>query len=209
MAPRYLYVPSAGFYVAVASALAALPAGRRVLAAAATTLAVGTYGLSSMAGNLNWRNDVVMLGWLVQTEPEVRGWHSMLAREYQKAGAFDLAVAEARAALKIDPGSAADYVRLGTSFLATGRARDSIPMFLEAARLHPKRWSAYAYLGIAHGVAGEYETSLSWFHKALAIRPDSADVLENMSVTYAKMNDAKNAETCLTKARAIRKSVGA
>ncbi len=86
--------------------------------------------------------------------------------------------------------------------------REAIGHLEQALAIHPNYKNAYLLLGNAHNYLQEYEKSIDAYNKALAIDPNYADARRNLGITYRdagryygeSKNDLSLALTYLTKA---------
>jgi serine/threonine-protein kinase len=93
--------------------------------------------------------------------------HVALGTAYAHDGRWDLALAELKRGVELDPGDVAARAQYGRYLITTGRSREAIPQLLEARRIErvsplSSGWLAYAYyaLGQLDSAALECERSI-------------------------------------------------
>jgi tetratricopeptide (TPR) repeat protein len=85
--------------------------------------------------------------------------HSHKAAEFLKENRPDLAAAEFRAVLAVDPNNADAHGNLGAILFFQGAYSDAIPQLRAAVKLRPTLWKTQALLGIAEKRTGDMEAA--------------------------------------------------
>lgn len=102
----------------------------------------------------------------------------------------EAAVAEAEAALELNPSSNRCHVWRGALHLFEGNcdaARVSLERGLALSPRDPHRWAAYLFMGMAHLLSGEHSTSIGWLEKSLSALPGYWVSVSWLSAAYAKL----------------------
>ena len=60
-------------------------------------------------------------------------------------------------------------------------------------------WQVYTNLGMIEGLQGNRNLELEYYFKALALKPDSTDLLNNIAAAYIEINELAKAEEYLNK----------
>ena len=107
--------------------------------------------------------------------------------------------------LREDPDNAAALYMLGTVLSMTERHGEAIPVLERAAKLAPKRNSAWNNLGLAWQECGRSDIARGHFQKALGMER-TAQYLSNIGVTY--MNEGNFAEAIRWSNRALEMEPG-
>lgn len=92
---------------------------------------------------------------------------ALLARQ-----AYDEALGELDAAVRLNPNLAVVYCGLGDSLAYGGRAAEAIPYFQRAIDLSPHdplRWAFYSYGALAHLFARNFDLARDWAYKATRV----------------------------------------
>jgi spermidine synthase len=74
--------------------------------------------------------------------------------------------------------------------LARGKINEAIPHLNEALRMGINKAKIYAYLGTAYNQLGKYELAIRNWSRAAELKPDSADVLNNLAWLLATVEDS-------------------
>lgn len=120
-AEHWLYLPAAGFALAAAGAAAAL--GRRFprTAAAAAALVLLGYGAGTAVRNRDWKDDLTLWSKTVGAQPRcARAWHNLAMAEVRR-GRLDLAEADLKRSVSLDPGQALALMNLGIVYYLQSR----------------------------------------------------------------------------------------
>jgi tetratricopeptide (TPR) repeat protein len=135
---RYLYLPSAGFCLAVALGVEWLATRGRVarLGRAAALASAGAlllvWGIFCVKQNGAWKDTLATNRQAVAADPNSAAAHAALARAYFDAGKPREAEVEARTSLDLGPNSAIPYLNLSYFARAAGKLDKSIEYLEEA-----------------------------------------------------------------------------
>lgn len=91
---------------------------------------------------------------------------------------------------------AASLADLGNAMAAEGNTRGGLKKLLEAARLDPENEKIYQQIALAFRGLGDYPLSLKYFRKALELKSDFPEAVNNMGTVYLLMGDWPKAITC-------------
>lgn len=149
LADRYLYLPLAGFGLAVASLVALLPQRQTVMACLCAALA----GLSHVRLK-DWRDDETLWRATLRTEPRsarAQTWLGLIA-----TGRGDLAEARVRymAAISLNPQDVNPRVNLAVLDGRTGSPASAEKILREAAEIRPDRPEVWSNLAVALELQG-------------------------------------------------------
>ena len=84
-------------------------------------------------------------------------------------------------AARPDDDKAAKY--LVTTYMNSQRYDDAIAYFIELFKSHPKDAQAVQTVAMLYAKKGDFENSMEWQKKRVAVEPDNADVYYTMGVT--------------------------
>lgn len=73
--------------------------------------------------------------------------------------------------------------------LARGKINEAIPHLNEALRTGTNEAKMYTYLGTAYNQLGKYEMAIQNWSRAVELKPDSANVLNNLAWLLATVDD--------------------
>lgn len=124
-----------------------------------------------------------------------------LGRVEFQLGKVQPAIAHYRKALTVDPNYAPAAYELGSILVTLGRQVDEGIQYLQqAVALAPT--DLYFYdLGIAQGRVGNVQAKIDALEQALVLKPNYADALLNLGLTYARLGDITQAKHYLQEAR--------
>ncbi|HLU10262.1 MAG TPA: TIR domain-containing protein [Oceanobacillus sp.] len=97
-----------------------------------------------------------------------------------EAGDHDGAIADATAAIRLNPQLVDAYVQRGLARLARRQWDYAIASFSEAIRIQPQAAAAYAHRGQAREGKGDYRGALADYHKALEYGGANDEVAERI-----------------------------
>ena len=212
LAERYLYLPSAGFCIAlVMGAVAAadrlrgivpVATSRSALAALAALLAL-LYGGRTALRNRDWRDDVTLASATLAVTPESFLYNYMLGAYYVREGRYDLAKDLLTEALRRNPDLATAYGSLGELYEAIGRDDLAGEAYRNAVRLQPTVWLGHFKLGLLYQRHGEAEQALEAFDQAVRYDPRSVSALNALAAATLSKGDLPAARNLLERVLAL------
>lgn len=213
-AERFLYLPSAGFLVAVAATFAVAGEKLRARGVRATgrivTAAAAVYvvflGLSTVDRNRDWRDDHTLFTNDVLGTPNYREGLTWLGRTYLDKGKPYLAAQSLEMAAIEDP-DFTSYVNYRGLLDASGRALMAMERYDEAAaafralvEIDPEEPLAHMNLGTALAGAGRLEEAMLSYAAAERLDPRNALVYFNRGFALFKVGDRAAARADLERA---------
>jgi tetratricopeptide (TPR) repeat protein len=108
-----------------------------------------------------------------QAEPFV-----VRAKALRQINQHNLALADALAAIKLDPGSASAHFQAAHAQDSLGRAREAISYAGRATQLNPGDPVSWYYLGLLEAQRANFESAIRCQSRSLAIRESSVALLE-------------------------------
>jgi Flp pilus assembly protein TadD len=203
------YLPSVGFFLAVAVGAASLarrlrPEGwARHLAVAAlalaSILAVATFRRSEV-----WASEITLWSDVVAKSPRRARGHESLGTALGDAGRHEEAVRELTIAIRLDPGRPEPYYNLGRVLLAAGtRTEDAAALLSRAVAMRPDWPEAHANLAAALNALGRFPETIGLLERAPAGVAASAEARFNLAVAYAAVGDVPRARAELATLRRL------
>ena len=110
--------------------------------------------------------------------------HFALGSVYQATGQPEMAVAEDRRGLELDPNSDNGFRQLGNAHLSLGRNNEALDAYKKATEIDPYYWFNFNVLGNAYFQTGNYRAALSAFHQVTKLDPDNAYGYDNIGAVY-------------------------
>lgn len=89
-----------------------------------------------------------------------------------------------------------------------GKYKNNIPKALTylktAASINPDNKDVCKDLGVACGIAGQFDESINWLEKAIILDPNDHIIYINLGITYQRMGNLNKARECFMKAEQIK-----
>jgi tetratricopeptide (TPR) repeat protein len=209
MGERLIYLPSAGFCLALAAGLAHLTRtdGRpgRVPTAfvAAVGIVVALYGARTVARNAVWREPLGFFSAMIVDAPRSARSHRELGTVLADLGRFAEARQSFERSLAIKPEDATTLYNLGNALSREGRYDDAVEAYERALARNPAFVEALENLGNAESMRGDQQAALSAFQRALALTPDEPILQMNVANTHFRAGALAEARAGYERALAL------
>lgn len=184
MGERLLYLPSAGFCVALAAGLAAV--GRGWGFAAAVVVLVALYGGRTVARNPVWREPLVFFETMAADAPRSARAHAELGTALAEAGRLGEAEAAFARALAIKPEDPVTLYNWGVALGAAGRFDAAAAVYRRAIAAKPDFGRAFENLGGAESARGDQPAALVALRRAHELTPESPYLLMTIANVQAR-----------------------
>lgn len=136
------------------------------------------------------------------TTPEQLESHLSRALALMDSGRYDEALAEFEAALRVNPGSAMAYNKIGVIYAEKRELARAEQAFRKAIDCDQKYAPAYSNLGNIFLERGELDRAIAAYEEAIALDPRHAPAYHNLAVAYRrKGNIGKSVELLKTERR--------
>lgn len=205
LAEHYLYLPSAGVFLAASLFLERLleRTTRPAAVSAAFTLLVLLLGIRTVVRNRDWKDDLSLWTKTVKTAPESARAHTNLGEVYLRQSRFVQAEQEFREALRIQPNDAVNLDNHGLALLRLGRLDEAERAFREALRAFPLP-NTRINLGLLYLRRRQLDEAEREFRNILQYgglgRPLRAAVLNNLGIVSALKGRQEEAEQAFKEA---------
>jgi protein O-mannosyl-transferase len=201
---RYMYLPSIGFAILAAIALRRLPSfnkwnAQAVQVSAVALLCIGYVG-ASLAQQVYWGNDLLLLVRGQSLYPDNPYANAGLAKEYSQRGAHDRAIALAQVVVQDHPEYGYGPLALAEAYIGAGRFEEG-RMWLD--RVNPdyaKSEVGMAGLAGLYGQMGDYERAFALCSEILEKEPNLYSALYNCGNIHLMDGQYREAEQLLTRA---------
>jgi protein O-mannosyl-transferase len=201
---RYIYLPSIGFAILVALGLRRLPSFKRWSAQAVQLCAVlvlcGAYGCASLAQQVYWGNDLLVLMRGQSLYPGNPYALAGLAKEYSQRGAHDRAIALAQLAVREHPEYGYGPLALAEAYIHAGRFEEGRVWLDRVDPDYAKSEVGMAGLAGLYGEMGDYGRALSLCSEILDKEPDLYSALYNCGNIHLLDGQYRDAEELLSRA---------
>ena len=209
MADRYLYIPSAGFSLAMGIVFLRIHNWKsnkeyRKITMTCGLIIIAGLSIITFQRNYVWGNQHSFLTTMVNNAPNYFGGHNDLGLIYFKEGRYEDAIKKFNDCLKLFPNYGKARVNLGAVYFRQGRLEDAEREFNYALKIKNDYYPAYYSLGVVYSRQGRLEDAINAFKSALKIEPDNADALNSLGSAYIDKNRLDKAVKELTKALFIR-----
>ena len=201
---RYMYLPSIGFAILAATGLRQLPSIKGWSAPAVQACAVlvlcGGYACASIAQQVYWANDLMVLLRGQSLYPENPYTMLGLAKEYSQRGAHDRAIALAQAVVRDHPEYGYGPLALAEVYIHAGRFEEG-RVWLD--RVNPDyAKSEVGMAGVAglYGQMGDYERAFALCSEILQKEPNLYSALYNCGNAHLLDGQYQQAEQLLARA---------
>ena len=172
---RYLYIPSIGFSILVALALARLGLGqsklfgRPALQVVLVIALTGALGFATASQHIHWASNLVLYHHSLSVAPNNDVAANDLANELSKRGFYD----------------------------------DAIALYQQVLARDPNHWAATYDLGCNYYLQGKHEAALAYLIRGIEMRPAEPKQYLTLAVTLEEMNRPNDAESAIRQAIAI------
>jgi protein O-mannosyl-transferase len=201
---RYMYLPSIGFAILVALGLRRLPSIKQwsiqSVQVGAVILLCSGYVCASLAQQVYWGNDLLLLVRGQALYPGNPYTMAGLAKEYSQRGANDRAIALAEAVVREHPEYGYGPLALAESYIRAGRFEEG-RVWLE--RVNPdyaKSEMGMAGVAALYGQMGDYQRAFALCSEVLEKEPNLYSALYNCGNIHLVDGQYKEAEQLLARA---------
>ena len=204
---RYMYLPSIGFAILGAMALRRLPSIKGWSAQAVQGCAVlvlcGSYVCASIAQQVYWGNDLLVLVRGQSLYPGNPYAVAGLAKEYSQRGAHDRAIELAESVVRDHPEYGYASLALAETYIQAGRFDAGRVMLQKALLTSPdyaKSETGMASIAGLYGRMGDFEPAFALCDQVLAKEPNLYSALYNCGNIYLTDGQYAEAERLLSHA---------
>ncbi|MGA7295604.1 MAG: tetratricopeptide repeat protein [Terriglobales bacterium] len=201
---RYMCLPSIGFALLVAMGLRRLPATRQWNASAVQLCAVivlcGGYLCASLAQQVYWGNDLLLLLRGNALYPGNPYTMAGLAKQYSERGANDRAIGLAEAVVREHPEYGYGPLTLAEAYIRDGRFAEGRVWLNRVNPDYAKSEVGMAGVAGLYGQMGDYQQALALCAEILEKEPDLYSALYNCGNIHLLDGQYKDAERLLSRA---------
>jgi len=201
---RYMYLPSIGFAILAAMGLRRLPSIKGWSAQAVQICAVlvlcGGYVCASIAQQVYWGNDLMVLLRGQSLYPENPTTMVGLAKEYSKGGADDRAIQLAEAVVRDHPDYGYGPLTLAEVYIHAGRFEEGRAWLDRVNPDYAKSEVGMAGVAGLYGQMGDYERAFALCSEILQKEPNLYSALYNCGNIHLLDGQYKDAEQLLSRA---------
>jgi protein O-mannosyl-transferase len=202
-----VYLPSVGFFVAVAVSLTAMKEKLEVrypwirkAAPVAAGLIITLLAGAAYARNMVWQDELTFWSDVVEKSPNKPRGYLNLGLAYQNRQDLEKALAYYNKALSIKALSYPPLVNRGTIYAALGRHEQAIKDFSDAISINPYVTVAHYNRGMSYVFLGQKELAVRDFTSVIELKPNHADAYNNRGSMYGDMGETEKAIADFTSA---------
>lgn len=196
---RLLYLPSAGFCLAIGAAAGTIPARVRTAAIAAACAVLALLGVRTASYAAVWSDEVSLFAHAVAAQPRSAKAHQLYGEALMEVGRFDDGAAELAVAVRAMEGApevpAGLRIELGVARERQGLAADAERLYDDVLRDQPNQPDALWRLGVLRWSAGRHDEAEQLFLRASASAPADARILSDLGLAAASRGDLVAAES--------------
>jgi tetratricopeptide (TPR) repeat protein len=161
---------------------------------------LGDYHLSQ--GNIDMA--YIQYDKALKLKPEQVRIRYKLGTLYLKRALYDKAETEFKSILSYEPDYAFAHYGLGRVYFNRGNLEEAERSFREAKEQNSDLWQAHVFLGIIHDRRHNFNDAIEEYQRAASIKPDNADILNNLAISYYLNGEYENAVNALSNAVKVR-----
>ena len=201
---RYMYLPSIGFAILLAMVLRRLPSIKGWTAQAVQGSAVlvlcGSYVCASIAQQVYWGSDLLMLRRGESLYPGNPYAVAGLSKEYSQRGAHDLAIELAQWVVRDHPEYGYGPLALAEAYIHAGRFEEGRQWLNRVNPDYAKSEVGMAGVAGLYGQMGDYERALALCSEILTKEPTLYSALYNCGNIHLMDGQYQDAERLLSRA---------
>jgi Flp pilus assembly protein TadD len=206
MAEHYLYLPSAGIFLAAAVLLERGLVQPRLRGAtvAAFIVVVASLGIRTVVRNRDWRDSRTLWTKTIQTAPGSARAHNNVGEVALRQGHLQQAYREFQEAVRIQPDDAINRDNLGEALLRLGLFDEAEEHFRESLRIKPDFPKPHVNLGLVYLNRRQLDDAEREFRAALAsqrlTQSFRAAITSNLGIVLTLKGRKQEAEQAFTQA---------
>lgn len=197
MGERLAYLPSAGFCLLVALGWIWLRDRQKLVALAALTAVVATFGMRTMLRNQDWRDNLSLFEAGVKAVPGSAKMHSGLGAQYLAEGRIDLAGPQLEAALQIDKDYPDAMESYGLLQSMIGNYQGAGAMMERALNMSSRDNPNYDFMAVNFAAVlmqtGHQDAALDLLNREISESPRYARAWANRAVIHYQQKEAGSA----------------
>ncbi|MEE8359569.1 MAG: tetratricopeptide repeat protein, partial [Candidatus Omnitrophota bacterium] len=200
MAEHWLYMPSIGFFILLASGLERVyikERSRRLAVAGAVSLTLFFSCLTVMQ-NATWKDPIAFYERTLRYAPESFRAHNSLGIKYDEMGDKERAIVSYKKAIERNPYFIYPYHNLATAYASMGNTEEAIKWYEKAIQISPSFGGTYFNLGNLYGRIGKSDEAIRAYKEALKRYPEYVEAYFNLGNAYkaaARYEEAIDAYT--------------
>jgi len=144
--------------------------------------------------NNDWKNQDALWFATSRTAPMDPKNHNNLGDTYGRQGNLDMAEAEFKKAIELNPKYADAYNNLANVYLQKKQFDEALSYYQQAINLNPNIWQSKVNTAFIYSEKGLFEKAILYLNEALKIYPDNPDLYFSLGQMYNKLGRIDNAK---------------
>ena len=202
MAEHFLYLPSIGFFLVLASGLSHTYKIKKlkIPAIAISIILLCFYSYLTIRQNEYWRNPIAFYKRSIKYSPDSALMYTSLGWEYKALKRYQEAIEAKKKAMvlyekAIGQGqlSPLSHNNLGVIYYEFKQYDQAASAYKKAIELHPDYAEAYNNLGLLYSALNQSQQAVTAYQKAIESDPGFAEVYNNLGREYEKLDRINDA----------------
>lgn len=202
MAEHWLYLPSIGFFLLLASGARLLYQNRRMrlLSVVCGSSLLVFYAYLTVRQNFLWQNPIAFYERTLRYTPKSAKTMNNLGNAYQDAGRYEEAILQYKKAIETDPDSKKSYFNLASAYKKNGQRDEAIALYKKSIEIDPASPGAYYNLANIYKELGRNDEAIPLYRNAVQNNPNFVDAYNNLGIVYSAKGEREEAISCFKKA---------
>jgi eukaryotic-like serine/threonine-protein kinase len=128
----------------------------------------------------------------VSLDEKLPAVHVILGQLNATSGKNDIALAEFKKALDLNPNDAEAIMHMAGVYEQLKHPQEAEDHYKRAIALRPDYWSGYLALALFYDLQGRYPESIEQLKRVIELTPDNSTAYSNLGVVYMDIGDAKS-----------------
>lgn len=199
MANRYMYISMLGLLIIFVMTIKDFAAKNVKLSAISASVVLIIFILLTRLQVKHWQNGITLFEYAIKTTKNNYLAENCYAISLFDAGRTDEAIAQLTQTVKKYPTYNDARNNLGQFLLKQGKIQPAIECFEELIKQKYDSDNVYYDLAIAYQSIGNYKQAINTWNKALLLKPDSSDILNNLAwlLSTADDNSVRNPDKAI------------
>jgi Flp pilus assembly protein TadD len=126
--------------------------------------------------------------------PDLAPVHRVAGLLLANGGYYEMAEAEYRRAIELDPGNGDAYRRIGAVYEKSGQLQEALAAYQNAVRVDPARYTNYQALGAYYFDRGAYEEAIRQMIRVVQLAPREPEAHRVLGAAYTNIGKFSEAE---------------
>jgi len=202
MAEHFLYLPSIGFFLVLASGLSHTYKIKKlkIPAIAISIILLCFYSYLTIRQNEYWRNPIAFYKRSIKYSPDSALMYTSLGWEYKALKRYQEAIEALKKAIKINPEYEEAHYNLGLTYAMLKRYDEAIIAYKKAIKINPDYEEVYISLGTAYKSINRIKEAQDLFEETIKLNPYFAQAHNNLGVIYYDFKQYDQAASAYKKA---------